>query len=68
MITFPEQDILKYIIEKYDLNISPEEENALKYIHWEWKDYSEHSRIMWPLAGFCHMLDIASARIFFSKK
>lgn len=58
----------KILPEDYGINFSNEELNALKYIHGEGVDYSKEQKIMCPLATFCHMADIASARIFFDSK
>jgi hypothetical protein len=38
--------------------------NALRYVEGEGDDYSSHRRVMGPLAAFCHMCDVASARIW----
>lgn len=69
----PEQisnkDIWYYGIlpEKYDLHFREQELNALKYVHGE-HDYSKTERKMKPLAAFCHVIDILSARLFFDER
>lgn len=52
---------------KYDIHFSDAELNALKYVHGE-HDYSKTERKMRPLAAFCHVIDILSARIFFDER
>lgn len=44
-----------------------EERQALKYIHGEGADYSSQKRVMSPLATFCHIVDTASARIWYDQ-
>jgi len=58
-------EIRKYLISKFQFNLSEEHINALKYIHGEGSDYNKSKRIMSPLSAFCHCCDIISARIFF---
>jgi hypothetical protein len=53
--------------EKYGIRFSDAELNALKYVHGE-HDYSKTERKMKPLAAFCHVIDILSARIFFHER
>lgn len=53
--------------DEYEITFSFEEANALKYVHGEGADYSNEERVMKPLAAFCHMVDVASARIFFDQ-
>jgi hypothetical protein len=45
-----------------------EEKNALKFVHGENDVYEKHRRVMNPLAAFCHMCDVASARIYFGHR
>lgn len=66
-IGWDDNRIRNFFIEKYNIRLNILEWNALKYIHWEGSDYSETERIMKPLAAFCHILDIASARIFYNQ-
>lgn len=51
--------------QKFGFNFEDFELNALKYIHWEWDDYSWHKRVMNELAAFCHCCDTISARIWY---
>lgn len=53
--------------DKYNINFTAEELNALKYIHGEGNDYSK-VRIMNELAAVCHSADVISARVFYGKK
>lgn len=41
--------------------------NALYYVEGEGADYRSDRRVMNELAAFCHMCDVASARIYHSK-
>lgn len=50
----------------YSFLFDEEEINALKYIHGEGADYNKNGRTMGELAAFCHIVDVASARIFHS--
>lgn len=50
-------------INHYDIILSPEEQNALKYVHGEGNDYSSKRRVMGPLAAFCHICDVWVAKI-----
>ena len=52
-------------IKEYGITLTPEEENALKYVHGEGNDYSSEKRVMGPLAAFCHICDVWVARIRF---
>lgn len=53
--------------EQYGIEFSAKELNALKYIHGEGTDYRSNERVMGPLAAFCHMVDVCSARMYFDK-
>lgn len=44
--------------------LTSEHVNALAYVEGEGDDYSSSRRVMGPLAAFCHMCDVASARIW----
>jgi 23S rRNA maturation-related 3'-5' exoribonuclease YhaM len=46
------------------IEITAEQENALRYVEGENDDYSPGLRVMNELAAFCHCCDIASARIW----
>ncbi len=53
------------LIKKYKIILTEDQKNALMYIHGEGLDYSPHKRIQSPLAAFCHICDVFSARIWF---
>lgn len=53
------------LIDKYEISLSEDQKNALKYIHGEGNDFSPTERIQSPLAAFCNICDIFSARIWF---
>ncbi len=50
---------------EYGIILSPEQQNGMRYVEGELKDYSGWERKMNPLAALCHMADVASARIWF---
>ena len=52
-------------LKEYDIVLTPEEENAMKYVEGEFSDYSNKHRVMNPLAALCHLADVTSARIWF---
>jgi hypothetical protein len=54
-------------LEEYDIQLSFEQSNALEYVEGEGDDYSSERRIMNEMAAFCHMCDVASARIWHDK-
>lgn len=54
--------------ENFGISFSKEEKNALKYIHGEGYEYSKTEKKMQPLAAFCHIVDVTSARIYFNQK
>jgi hypothetical protein len=49
---------------EYGLVLNPRQLNAMLYVEGELGDYTNSQRAMWPLAAFCHMCDIASARVW----
>lgn len=51
-------------IQAYGITLTPEQENALLYVEGEGDDYSPKKRVMNELAGFCHICDVFSARVF----
>jgi len=53
------------LIEEYRMELTPAQANALKYVEGEGDDYSNKERVMNPLAAFCHMCDVWSARGWF---
>src|SRR3989344_1033478 len=50
------------VIAKYNIQISSQQENAIKYVEGEHNDYTNQRRVMNELAMFCHMCDGWSAR------
>ncbi len=52
-------------LKEYGIKLTPDQQNALKYVEGELADYSPRRRVMGPLAALCHMADVASARIWF---
>lgn len=50
------------ICEEYDLDLTPEQVNALMYTHGEGEDYRKDHRAAGPLAAFVHNCDYWSAR------
>lgn len=54
------------ILEKYQIHFDADQENAMRYVEGEGKDYSSRQRISGPLAAFCHLCDVTSARIWFA--
>jgi hypothetical protein len=53
-------------IAEYGLTLTGPQENAIRYVEGEGDDYSGRARTMNELAAFCHMCDVASARIWHS--
>lgn len=49
----------------YGVTLTSEQENAIRYAEGEIGSYTSRQRIMGPLAAFCHMCDVASARIWY---
>ncbi len=49
---------------EYGIVLTPEQENAMKYVEGEGADYSRTERKMGELAALCHLADCASARLF----
>lgn len=49
-------------IVNYGLELNARQLNAMKYVEGELDDYTPNQRIMWPLAAFCHLCDVWSAR------
>lgn len=50
---------------EYGIVLTPEQENAMRYVEGEFGDYTNRRRVMGPLAAFCHMCDVWSARGWF---
>lgn len=53
-------------LKEYGIVFTPEQENGMKYAEGELGDYSNHHRVMGPLACVAHMCDGASARLWFN--
>lgn len=53
------------MLAEYGIVLTADQQNALKYVEGEYTDYTNQRRVMNPLAAFCHMCDVASARIWF---
>lgn len=52
-------------LREYGFKLTKERQNAMRYVEGELNDYSPKKRVMNPLAAFCHLADITSARIWF---
>ncbi len=52
-------------IKEYGIELSEYQLNGMKYVEGEHDDYSPKQRVMNPLAAFCHLADVTSARIWF---
>ena len=52
-------------IQEYGIVLGPNRMNALMYIEGEGADYNPDFRVMNALGAFCHMCDVASARIWY---
>ncbi len=51
---------------EYGLRLSPVQSNALRFVEGiRDGDYTPNSRLMLPLAAFCHSADMKSARAFY---
>lgn len=57
-----------YFLEKFNIILNDDIKHALKYIHWEWDDFSQKKRISSPLGSHCHIADTFSARISYDYK
>ena len=52
-------------IAEYGIVLTKEQKNGLRYVEGELDEYSSRRRVMGPLAAFCHLCDVTSARIWF---
>jgi 23S rRNA maturation-related 3'-5' exoribonuclease YhaM len=52
-------------LQRYGLELTADQRTALLYVEGEGQDYSATKRTMNPLGAFCHMIDVASARIWY---
>ncbi len=50
-------------IREYFISLTKQLLNAFKYVEGEFDKYNERGRVMNELAGFCHMMDVCSARV-----
>jgi hypothetical protein len=55
------------MITLYQIILTDEQKNALRYVEGEGDDYSPKGRIMNEMAGFCHACDVLSARTWHDK-
>jgi hypothetical protein len=53
------------LLQQYNIRLTPEQENGLRYAEGEIGAYSNQQRTMGPLAAFCHSCDVISARLWF---
>lgn len=53
-------------LKEYGILLTLEQENAVKYAEGELDDYTNKNRVMGPLAAFCHICDVVSARLWFN--
>lgn len=53
------------LFKEWELELSPQILNGIKYIEGEGDKYSNKQRTMGSLAAFCHCCDVISARIWF---
>ncbi len=63
-----EKFYLEELPQQHDFWFEDMELNALKYIHGEGDDYRKDKRVMNELAGFCHSIDVLSARVWHNSK
>ena len=59
--------ILGGLFKKYNIALTPDERNALKYIHGEGDHHRKDERVAGPLAAHVHHCDNISARIWYDK-
>jgi hypothetical protein len=53
------------IIQKYEISLTPEQENALRYVEGiPDSEYTPDERVMGELAALCHSVDILSSRLW----
>jgi hypothetical protein len=50
---------------EYGITLTPEQQNAMEFVEGEYREYSNKRRVSGPLAAFCHLCDVTSARIWF---
>lgn len=59
------QNFREDIIKQFNLQLTQEHIEAIKYTEGELDDYSSTERVMSPLAALAHVCDVTSARIWF---
>lgn len=52
------------LLSHYKFDLTSDEMNGLKYVEGEGEDYKHGDRVQGPLAAFCHICDVTSARIW----
>lgn len=52
------------LLSHYKFDLTSDEMNGLKYVEGEGDDYKHGGRVQGPLAAFCHICDVTSARIW----
>lgn len=55
------------IIDEYGIQLTEQQQNAIRYVEGEGSDYSNKHRTMNELAAFCHIADVSSARIWWDR-
>lgn len=59
---------LEALPRSWGISLSADEQNGLRYVHGEPdSEYNPNTRLMGPLASFCHAVDNLSARLFFDR-
>lgn len=56
---------IMHLLAEFRIELTPEQLNALIYIHGEGEDYNPNERVQLPLAAFVHACDVLSARVWF---
>ncbi len=56
---------LQNIVRGYNIELTNQHWNALKYVHGEGNDYHPTKRVQGSLAAFIHICDTLSARVFY---
>ncbi len=52
-------------LKAYAVALTPEQDNAIRYVHGELGDYTGQRRVIGSLGAFCHSCDFLSARLWF---
>lgn len=62
------RDFRTMLIQQNQIRLTEEQQNALRYVEGvPDSEYSNKERVMGAMAAFCHMCDIASARLWHDK-